>query len=425
MESNLIWLVTGGGNWRRFLFAFLSLLIVRSGEAHKMVDSNLQLFIELGEEELIYELTVGTFILPALREVTFESPDRPGREAKKEAVEGFFKAFCPVKIDGIEVDPVLSHLEYKDLPDGRHLGVDVAMVEAFLTLSYPLKKKPKTVDMTWGLFLAEPEGGWEAHARDETHDPREIDLMFYVDGVLDFAAFSPSEPQYVWHAPPPVQLPGDRLKAKENGSGLGTGEAHSFSLAWPIWGLLVGGLVFLRWRTGRWQRGPLVAGAVCAVAAGLFYRPLMAANPLSRSGLPAEAAKTIFTDLHANIYRAFDYTDESSIYDSLSRSVEPGPLLDRIYGEVYQSLILREEGGVVCKVQKVEMEECRTTVESSERFEARCHWRVYGMVKHWGHAHQRINEYRARYTLEKKDEGWRITDVTVEEQRRLGANELE
>ncbi|MBD3320640.1 MAG: hypothetical protein GF350_06055, partial [Chitinivibrionales bacterium] len=48
---------------------------------------------------------------------------------------------------------------------------------------------------------------------------------------------------------------------------------------------------------------------------------------------PGEA-RALFASLHRNIYRAFDYSTESEIYDALSKSVD-GDLLTGIYTEVY------------------------------------------------------------------------------------------
>jgi hypothetical protein len=147
-------------------------------------------------------------------------------------------------------------------------------------------------------------------------------------------------------------------------------------------------------------------------------------NPLVEpSNLPSEGqALEAFRPLHENIYRAFDYAEESDIYDALARSVR-GDLLDDLYSEVYQSLIMREEGGAVSRVQEVirvddAVQEIKQTEEGRPSFTVESRWRVQGVVYHWGHSHTRLNEYAALYTVVGGDEGWRIaTSKTLEQFR--------
>ena len=67
---------------------------------------------------------------------------------------------------------------------------------------------------------------------------------------------------------------------------------------------------------------------------------------------PGDQALAVFRPLHANIYRAFDYTAESDVYDALARSVR-GDLLDELYNEVYRGLVMQEQGGAVSRVRAV------------------------------------------------------------------------
>ncbi|NQU48558.1 MAG: hypothetical protein HQ519_07915, partial [Planctomycetes bacterium] len=40
---------------------------------------------------------------------------------------------------------------------------------------------------------------------------------------------------------------------------------------------------------------------------------------------------------------------------------------------------------------------------------------------HWGHGHERTNEYLARYTVVQTDAGWRIGGSQIQEQLRVSA----
>jgi len=144
--------------------------------------------------------------------------------------------------------------------------------------------------------------------------------------------------------------------------------------------------------------------------------------------LPEEAeAREIFAELHGNVYRAFDYETEDAIYEALARSVA-GELLDDIYKEVYRSLVDRDSGGALCRIENVEIlrSEMETVAEDSildhARFRMSCDWRVVGVVQHWGHAHRRTNEYGAVYTLESFEDEWRISGVEMRDQKRVLGN---
>ena len=119
-----------------------------------------------------------------------------------------------------------------------------------------------------------------------------------------------------------------------------------------------------------------------------------------------------------NIYQAFDFKDEEVIYDALEHSAS-GDLLAQIYLETRQSLELQNQGGARVKVKNVEM----LTTETRGRgtgsgFEAVCTWNVSGSVGHWGHLHQRTNQYEARFVVIPVDGAWKITQLEMLQEER-------
>ena len=52
-------------------------------------------------------------------------------------------------------------------------------------------------------------------------------------------------------------------------------------------------------------------------------------------------------------------------------------------------------------------------------FNVRCRWQVEGVVSHWGHAHTRVNEYLADWSVALTDSGWRLTGAEILEQDRV------
>ncbi|MDP6629483.1 MAG: hypothetical protein QGH29_00695, partial [Kiritimatiellia bacterium] len=105
-----------------------------------------------------------------------------------------------------------------------------------------------------------------------------------------------------------------------------------------------------------------------------------------------------------------------------------GELLDEIYTDVYQSLVLQDQGGAICKIENVEMLESKMMAPDPDvedggvAFSVSCRWEVKGLVEHWGHAHRRVNRYGADYTLRPFGDAWRIYDVEMNEQDRITGN---
>ena len=164
--------------------------------------------------------------------------------------------------------------------------------------------------------------------------------------------------------------------------------------------------------------GVITLGIAALLVAGAF------ALHLERSGerLPDETeAAAIFEELHRNIYRAFDHDDEGDIYDALSKSVD-GRLLDRIYAEVYEALVMRDQGGALSKVHTVEILKSRIVdppdaAGERPRFRIRATWEVLSSLVHEGHEHVRLVEYEGVYAVARQDENWRIVDDKILSQR--------
>jgi len=415
--------------FRSHLSRLAAALLVLAGalpsvRAHQALQTNLYLDIELTGDSLNFEFWVASFLFPPLDDVTFEDKEnRPTIEERGEALAEFFAKHCPVEIDGIPVQPVMDSIKWQDMEQAFHFGALTDFAMAQMKFHYPVKAAPKNIRMRWGVFVQEPEFGWEGLV-DPDQDPQELDLIIIMNGKEEYAKFSPTEPEFIWHQPvDPSKLFVAPLPAIA---------APVFPL--PVASLLLGvaGLGFLL-LTGKGRvSGAVRLGVFAAIAGGaIFSRSLVSVEvpkfwaPSAPKLTDAEAVET-FTKLHGNIYRAFDYETEDDIYDALSQSVE-GVLLDRIYTEVFQSLIRQEDGGAVAKVQKVDIVSCEALSNPSnpDEYAIASRWRVHGFVEHSGHVHSRLNEYQARYTMAARGENWKITGVQVNEQARLNPATLE
>ena len=133
-----------------------------------------------------------------------------------------------------------------------------------------------------------------------------------------------------------------------------------------------------------------------------------------------EDAVVVFAALHRGIYTALDGEDENEIYDRLAESVS-GPLLETLYLDINESMILHDEGGVVAKVKRAEVLESEVLPDreaGAPWFRVKARWRVEGKVGHYAHTHQRINEYLANVTIVAANGEWRIAEIEVLDETR-------
>jgi hypothetical protein len=132
-----------------------------------------------------------------------------------------------------------------------------------------------------------------------------------------------------------------------------------------------------------------------------------------------ERTAKVVSGLLKNIYAAFEYQDESDVYDVLAVSVT-GDLLRDLYLQIRRSLLMAEQGGALSRVKQVAVDSAqRQNGESPTEFRCRCTWRVVGDVQHWGHIHTRENEYEAVLTVQCQDGTYKIQGVELETAQRL------
>ena len=132
-----------------------------------------------------------------------------------------------------------------------------------------------------------------------------------------------------------------------------------------------------------------------------------------------EEAIVIFSHLLKNIYRAFEFRDESDIYDKLAISLE-GHLLTDVYLQTNKSMELENQGGAVATVKNVKITEVKKENYSSQgKVAFRTKWIASGTLEHWGHSHNRQNQYDAILTLSPVNDVWKITDIELLEETRI------
>jgi len=436
----------------------LSACVGSSVYAHPSTVPLVELKVSLTDYALTYEARIPTFAIEPLAGYSLsEGETLATLPTSRDELEAFFARACPVKIDGIAVRPVLADLTicapelppagYGGPPPGDYAGGQNATpspgrpakwVEAKMELVYSTKGTPRQVSMAWNVFTADgadalgllnpfgPDTFGGSDAGLTAGSPDEVIAVSELMGRRSFLTFTPEEPEYVWHSDVKARR-ADLMAVVPNA----TEKTISLPTV-PIAATLLLIVFLVAARSGNRPRGLVAFATLMVLLVGILGRDVgrVEMKQFWRGGIeiPDEAeAKEIFAALHKNVYRAFDYETEDAIYDALAQSVSGG-LFDEIYTDVYQSLVLQDQGGAICKIENVEMLESKMMapdpdVESGgAAFRVSCRWEVKGLVEHWGHAHRRVNRYVAVYTLRPFGDAWRIYDVEMNEQERMLGN---
>jgi hypothetical protein len=91
---------------------------------------------------------------------------------------------------------------------------------------------------------------------------------------------------------------------------------------------------------------------------------------------------------------------------------------------------MEEEGGAMSRVVAVRpietdiLSQGEIALDDGRRvpaFKVEATWQVDGRVTHWGHSHDRTNEYDGRFTVAAEQGGWRIHDAEITRQERVDA----
>ncbi|MGK0220296.1 MAG: hypothetical protein ACI9HE_003807 [Planctomycetota bacterium] len=316
--------------------------------------------------------------------------------------------------------------------DGQTLELRVLGLKAFapeagsfgkepsyeLRVEAELSSDPLRMDCHW-LRFPKPSA-----PKDPSAPPRELGdsskervtlAITSAEGVFDWVSLMRSEPSYTWHkpaAPVPIKL----LPTGEPPAASG-GLVRGFSAGALVLALCLAAGVLLGRATGApgVRRSVHLAGCLAALMVG---RSFSQAAPMPSP----EQALELFGNLHSNMYRAFESSSRDEVYELLAASVD-GPILDAMYGDIYEGLILREDGGAVAQVERVEVLEREfdpvlTAELGGSGFGVRWVWRVHGRVTHFAHEHQRLERIEARYSVRASKQGWRIAGVQVLSQER-------
>ncbi|MFI4892804.1 MAG: hypothetical protein ACIAQ0_05130 [Phycisphaerales bacterium JB058] len=348
-------------------------------------------------------------VAPTQREFG-EVVDPTEEEAVRQAIEHFLLDQNSVTIDGVLVRGVIE--QYEIIRLGREnlklfpkTGMG-ALTRFDVVVSYPFKSPPEHVTMTWSDY---PEDTLSAEMEgvDGKRPSMILLALIKAEGVVEQVIFSESDPTVDWH--PSHMTIDDRLAKVPAPTSFDRAMLPAFSVGILVLGA-IGSVVLLR-RHG--IKGLAIMG-VPTIALALLAKDV-ALVPVGEVEVSDEQLLDVFRPLHANVYRAFDYSAESDIYDALKRSVS-GPMLEELYTQIHRGLIQAENGGSVGRVTRVDLDEAKIVgfdPGETPSFEVEAYWLVEGTVYHWGHSHPKETVYHARYTVAVEEGQWRIVGSDV------------
>jgi hypothetical protein len=129
-------------------------------------------------------------------------------------------------------------------------------------------------------------------------------------------------------------------------------------------------------------------------------------------------AQVLVDQLLKNTYRAFDFREESDIYDKLALS-SSGDLLADVYLQTRKSMVIENQGGIRVKVKDVKVLYVEEVESVAGNLAYNCKWQVSGTVGHWGHIHRRTNQYEAIVRVIPFDGVWKMVGLDMIEEVRL------
>ena len=363
-------------------------------------------YIYLNDREVRHEILVPLLTFEEWLPIKRANPEFlevAEQDAMRGQIAEWFRNRNPVEIDGIPVKPVLQRLQFfgLDIQDFAQ-NAEPRRISAYqarlgIILSYPAKAPPNRVNLTWEVFH-ESAPFLRSIVYDRNANPTE---EFFVKDQPDFEWIREGETPAVAS----FQTDWTPIQSKRKIS----------NVSYGLIGIAFAGGAFT-WMLYRNHpqcipRSLGVAG-IWLIGAFMFKDHV----PVADRPLAPDFTKHT-TTLLQNIYRAYDYGDQSDVYDALAHSVN-GPLLDELFLKIQSGLRMQEQGGAIANVQEVRIVSIKPALDNPESLD--CKWNVTGTVEHWGHIHTRENQYSARIKLDVSEKGrGRISKFEVTNEKRV------
>lgn len=331
---------------------------------------------------------------------------------KKRAGE-FFLEHSKVLIDGKQLRPILDRVNFVKytmtrtffLEQPERMPLNTAMLGVIVT--YLTKEMPQAVTVDWELFsdriqkvptmAVDPAGPFPSYVTPD-------------DSVLTWTNFLKT-----------YQMP--TVAAVEVDESFTSFKIPVGSVVCLIPLLPIALQISSCRKTGR-PIAPHLGVAVCFIAGSIFLYPSLRVAVARPSVIVPKLTdadgKQLLQILLKNVYRAFDFREEEDVYDKLGLTVS-GNLLEKIYLQNRESLVVQQAGGAKAKVKEVDVLNVllKPIGDRSLAYAFESKWTALGTVGHWGHIHTRKNQYHAIVTVEAVDGAWKITGLELLEETRI------
>lgn len=329
------------------------------------------------------------------------------------AVRELVESDTIVTIDGRRVRPTFERLDIERMSeDSVYLFPNSgrsALTRFSVVAVYPAESPPEQIDLEWSHY---PASALSAAFEDVGDDPPPmvIDAQLRAEGRARILRFSETDRVATWRAggdTPETAV--ERLPEIDVQPGLAV-PVVALGLVVISFGLA--GLFAL---SRKWFPALVVLALGLAGAAATSQSFV---RFVGKPDVPDDQAVRLFAILHSNIYRAFDFTAENDIYDTLEISVT-GELLDSLYRQIRLGLVQAENGGGVGRVTALDLRSAEVISESATptgvAFEILAEWDVEGTVYHFGHSHAKRTPYAGVFRVAQTPDGWRIDQAEPRE----------
>ena len=182
-----------------------------------------------------------------------------------------------------------------------------------------------------------------------------------------------------------------------------------------IFGLLK---VIKNYKRNSLKFGLVILLGVLFIGLGSYFKQSISIPFMQQSSFSKPEASSVISHLLKNTYRAFDFREESDIYDKLAISNDE-QLLAALYIQTKKSMVLESQGGIQVKVKDVEVTDVEEVSSNAEGIAFKCKWIVKGDVGHWGHIHSRTNQYEAILHIKPENNVWKLNEIDIVEEVRL------
>lgn len=381
--------------------------------------SSVYSFIYIEPVEMRHEILIPLATLATILPIKHQDPafvEIGEQDAIREQIRNWLKDQNPVVINGTRIIPEFTRIDFYSLnlsdfaTQAAAQKVSMASGRVGIIMTYQTPDDSiRDVSQSWSTFYSTM-----------TKVPAVVIAYPNSMSKFEFSRFNTAEDNTLTWKCKPEDLP-KQIAAVD--------AAYSPK---PTMRLLVGSVVLATAALVLLKKTSATVGRAAAgvllIAAVLAWKPLSIVidHPWkSAEELSADQAKDVFIKLHSGLYRSLDFGTEDRIYDALAQTVD-GELLEDLYLQLRQSLELRDQGGAIARIRSIEYDAGAAVARKDSvvpwpGFQYKSTWTVSGTVEHWGHVHERQNQFDAVFTIEPREGHWKITRMDVAGQTQKSA----